>query len=253
MIGILCLGARAGYADDNEAGSGPETRLEEGLAAFEEGWFQQALELLKPSADDGVPVALHRVGKMHGDGLGVPEDPALAAELFRAAADRAAVADPQDGITYRRAVYDLARQARLGQGQPIDLDRAECFYRIAADMGDPEAQWELFRLLTSLPGISLSAGGWLDRAVRQGHTRSMAFRGITEVMNPYGDFVRGYTLFLIARERDEALGKSNWDLALSFEDAARVDGLALAKMQLGNWRAILEAPPARFHDQQNAC
>ena len=80
--------------------------VEEGKAAWNEGHFANAMEILRPLAVAGDPAAQFLVGLMYESGQGVPEDLAEGVRWFEAAAEKGS-AD---------ALYSLCQDLSLGGG-----------------------------------------------------------------------------------------------------------------------------------------
>ena len=80
--------------------------LEDGQAAWNEGHFAKAMEILRPLADAGNPAAQYRVGWMYDTGQGVPEDIAEADKWFKAAAETG----------HSDAMFSLCQDFALGGG-----------------------------------------------------------------------------------------------------------------------------------------
>ena len=85
------------------ASAGP---LEDGQAAWNEGRFAKAMEILRPLADAGNPAAQYRVGWMYDTGQGVPQDIAEAHKWFKAAAETG----------HSDAMFSLCQDLALGGG-----------------------------------------------------------------------------------------------------------------------------------------
>lgn len=60
--------------------------LNDGLAAFQAGRYEQAFELWKPLAESGDPDAQYNIGLLFQNGLGVKKNSRFARQLFMAAA-----------------------------------------------------------------------------------------------------------------------------------------------------------------------
>ncbi len=69
------------------AGADEERRFAEGLAAYDAGDFETAVEAWRPLAEAGNPEAQVSLAEIYLNGLGVAADPALGAALYRRAAE----------------------------------------------------------------------------------------------------------------------------------------------------------------------
>jgi len=105
----------------------PVTRADfaEGLAAFDAGDYQDALEAWRQLAEAGDPEAQIALAGLYRGGLGLPADLAAAARWYRRAAEQGeAVAQLNLGDLYSRGV-----------GVPRDLVRAHLWLSLAAAQG----------------------------------------------------------------------------------------------------------------------
>src|SRR3982750_2621220 len=87
--------------------------------AYQRGMYKTAFDLAtKRAQDSGDPKAMTMLGELYSNGMGVKRD-------------------------YAKAAYNLALLYREGQPLPQDLKRAAELFRLAADAGNPEAQYAL--------------------------------------------------------------------------------------------------------------
>jgi TPR repeat protein len=107
--------------------------VEDVLTAFQRGDYAAALQILRPLAEQGDPVAQAGLGAMYERGQGVPHDDAQAFAWFHKAADQGNVGG-QDalGVMYRD-----------GRGIAQDYAQAAAWFRKAADQGQADAQMNL--------------------------------------------------------------------------------------------------------------
>ena len=96
--------------------------FQQGLAAYNRGDFQTALEQWQPLADAGDPTAQTALGEMYYNGRGVVADRATAASWFLKAADQGHIS----------AQYALGRLYELGDGVNRDLVQAYMWLHLAA-------------------------------------------------------------------------------------------------------------------------
>ena len=101
------------------AAAGP---LEDGAAAYQRGDYATALQILRPSADQGDATAQNSIGWMYANGKGVPQDYAQALVWYRKAAEQGDV----------RAQFGLGLVYANGHGVPQDYVRAHMWFNIAA-------------------------------------------------------------------------------------------------------------------------
>jgi hypothetical protein len=224
----------------------PTDALAAGIAAYEAEEYERAREYLAPLAMDGVPRALYLMGDMHWAGRGGAQDFAAALDHLTRAADGAATAEPQEPFTYREAVHRIGYLYRFGQGVVQSDAIAECLYRIGAEMGNANSQWNLSRVIREHPGIDEETILWLQRAAKQGHPKALANLGFIMAINPLDDRVEGLVMLLVARElgSDFAAEKLQEFEGLVFDGL--VDDLFTARERKWRWRAVPEAPPTAF-------
>ena len=99
----------------------------------------EAIRLYMPCADKGDKDAQNTIGFMYLMGKGVPKDHELALKLLKASAEAGCA----------KAAYRLGYMYDTGQGDSEqDLDEAVVWYRRGADLGDPEAQYQLAGILS---------------------------------------------------------------------------------------------------------
>ena len=114
--------------------NGQANQFNEGLAAYEAGYYQKALNRIKPLAEQGYPDAQFSLGKMYSNGNGVPKNDTKALKWFRKAAEQ--------GHTLAQTILG-AIYLWEGQGTPKDYVEAVRWYRRAAEQGNPNAQFSL--------------------------------------------------------------------------------------------------------------
>src|SRR5207253_1665554 len=146
--------------------------------------------------------------RMASDGLAKLLDVAI--ESYREGDDRAAALifgelAAQGAVV---AQFYLGRMYEVGRGVAHSFERAEHWYRAAADLGLPEAQNNLGRLCArGLAGDASEAETWLVRAAEQGNEDAQL--GLAEHYSDRGDRVRAYAWSLVAARGGNAAGASN--------------------------------------------
>ena len=118
MLALACLSASgtAVFAHN----------YDKGLAAYERGDFEEALQEWRPLAEQGNAEAQHRLGYMYLIGEGVLEDDAEAERWFRFAAERGDI----------RAQGNLGLKYKKGEGVPQNDVLAHMWLSIAAANGN---------------------------------------------------------------------------------------------------------------------
>jgi TPR repeat protein/tRNA A-37 threonylcarbamoyl transferase component Bud32 len=96
-----------------------------GSEAWASGDFAQALKLLMPAAEQGNPVAQHRIGVMYVMGQEVPQDNGQATYWFRKAADQG----------QGESQYSMGLRYLWGQSVAQDYKAAVRWFTLAADQG----------------------------------------------------------------------------------------------------------------------
>src|SRR5215467_15991684 len=114
----------------------PPRPLIDGIAAYENGNYADALAIYKALADKGDAKAENNLGRLYHDGKGVTQDFAEALKWFQQAA---AQGEPA-------AEYNLGLAYENGEGVPKDVMQAMMWYQRAADQGRAEAATNLGRL-----------------------------------------------------------------------------------------------------------
>jgi hypothetical protein len=99
--------------------------VKRGGEVWASGDFAEALKLLLPAAEQGNPVAQHRIGVMYVMGQEVPEDYAQATYWFRKAADQG----------QGESQYSMALRYSWGQGVAQDYKEAVRWFTLAANQG----------------------------------------------------------------------------------------------------------------------
>ncbi len=157
--------------DTNQAGTAVDNKikqLNDGIAAYYEGNYNSAFELLHPLAEDGVARAQFRLGIMYFQGRTVVKNTDLATQwiaralptILRAAQNNAAWAQSDLGTAYE-----------MGIGVQKDLGRSATWYKKAADLGYAGAQTNLGVLYGTGEGVKYDrqlAVYWLKQAAEQG-------------------------------------------------------------------------------------
>ena len=118
-IAILFAGGLLALALSGVATAGP---LEDGTSAYQRGDYATAMQLWRPTAEQGNAYAQNNVGLLYQYGQGVPQDFAQALEWYRKAADQGnALAQANLGNLYAN-----------GQGVPQDYVQAYRWFDLAA-------------------------------------------------------------------------------------------------------------------------
>jgi uncharacterized protein len=162
--GITAVVLSLGFAAPSAAAT-----LEDGLAAYERGDYATAIPIFRAFADRGNAVAQFNLGLMYEDGLGVPQDNAIAVSWYQKSADKRNV-DAQSRLGF---MYE-------GHGVPQDDAIAAGWYQKAADQGDAVAQLSLASMYEYGRGVPQNfavAASWYQKAADQGDARAQETLG----------------------------------------------------------------------------
>jgi len=166
-----------------------------GLTAFKNKEYSRAYHEWKAAADSGNAEAQFDLGVLYAQGLGVRRDLTEASYWYRRSAEQGnAEAQFALGQMYSRGwgaprdISDAVRWLQMansvesdgpptdwanieGYGMPQDDEVAAYWYRLAADKGHPEAQFNLARLYASGHGVKKDeeqAARWISASAAQG-------------------------------------------------------------------------------------
>ena len=116
---ILCIATILSLCSSAARADG----LEDGIEAHHKSNYAQALELLRPIAEEGNIIAQGLLGQMYLKGEGVTQDYQQAAKWYRLAAEQ--------GDAYSQ--YNLGSSYFYGAGVTQDYQQAAKWYRLAAE------------------------------------------------------------------------------------------------------------------------
>lgn len=192
--------------------------------------YEEALKWLRKAADQGLPIACWHLGMHYKHGINVPQNFTTAYSWFNKAAEKGlSEAIYEIGLMYRHGVvvakdykrafeffekassHIIPAMGQLGKcysegiGCEKDVHKAFECYRMAAEAGDAEAQYDLaicFRHGESVPQNIPEAIKWYEKAIAQGHSGAMSNLGIL-YDNGIGvekDFERAFELYKMGAE-----------------------------------------------------
>jgi|GEM_PF-3814672 len=101
--------------------------------AYGRGDYSEALELILPVAEKGIPIAQNAMGIMYAKGHGVAQDKAEAVRWWQMAAEQG----------FAEAQYNLGLSLAEGDGVPKDSAKAVLWWRKAAEQDNASAQFNL--------------------------------------------------------------------------------------------------------------
>jgi TPR repeat protein len=134
--------------------------------AMQKGDFKTALNELRPLAAKNDPNAQFLLGMLYDSGKGVAQDQAVAAKLYRKAAEQ----------KHLIAQLFLGVMLYSGQGVKKDYKEAARWLRAPAESGNDEAQFYLGSMYANGTGVKkdeAEAIRWLEKSAAQGNTRAM--------------------------------------------------------------------------------
>lgn len=156
--------------------------LKQGLQAYSDKRYTDAISLLQPLADKGISRAQHKVGYMLFYGRGVSRDRRTGVAIIQKALP-ALTRFANEGRLW--AQVDLGELYQNGIGVQRDISESIFWYRLAADKGYPQAQTKMGNAYRRGRGVTSNrrtAVEWFQRAAKQGDqeaVRSLRQMGIS--------------------------------------------------------------------------
>ncbi|MCH5551887.1 sel1 repeat family protein [Pseudomonas syringae pv. syringae] len=93
------------------------------------------------------------------------------------------------------AYYDMGHYLEIGYGVKKDISSSRAYFRRAADLGNPDAQYYIAELLTKVPNTADIMQSMYKCAMEQGHSMAgRRYASYASVTNGYKDAVAGYQL-----------------------------------------------------------
>jgi TPR repeat protein len=226
----------------------PPTPIEafrSGAQALRQGKTEQALTELEYAAEQGVPGAIWKLGRMYADGDGVKMNKARAYEYFR----RLTATHGDDSAGTPNARYLANAFVTLGlyhlDGIPGTLKSdpnvaREMFRYAAAYFADPEAQYHLGRLYLlgkGAPKDAIQAARWLRLSANKGDHRAQALLGSMLFKGEDVSRQAALGLFWLIMAKDAATPDETWitDMYTSALAQASDTERAMARKYLEDW------------------
>ena len=226
----------------------PPTPLEafrSGTQALRQGKTEQAITDLEYAAEQGVPGAIWKLGRMYADGDGVKMNKARAYDYFR----RLTTMHADDGSSTPNARFLANAFVTLGlyhlDGIPgtlkADPNVAREMFRYAASyFADPEAQYYLGRLFLlgkGAPKDAIQAARWLRLSANKGDHRAQALLGGMLFNGEQVSRQASLGLFWLIVAKDAAGPDEGWitDMYSSAVAQASESERALAHKYLEDW------------------
>lgn len=163
--------------------------------------FEQALRLFLEEAGENNALAMHDLGRMYADGLGVEMDANTAFDWYHKALD--AFQDIEAEKKHRYVEYRIGKMYASGLGTPQDYEEAAGWFELAASQNHKYAQYSLAGLYYRGQGVEQSFETALDLYRRSARQRV-----------PYADYE-------LAKMYRDGVGtaKNAEDAELHFEEA----------------------------------
>jgi len=198
--------------------------FEEGRAAYLEGDYPTAYEILRPLAESGNAEAQKMMGIMYDYGQGVDSDPEQAFRWYLRSAEQG---DPA-------VQYQVGAKYFKGDGIEQNYAEAARWWKLAADKGQAEAQFNLglmyFRGL-DIEQDDVKAADLFIRAAKQDHGHAQYSLG---VMYAYGrgiekDYSEARKWFTRAAEK--GIPQAQYNLGIFYENGYGIDADPLLAQQ----------------------
>ncbi|MDH4982258.1 tetratricopeptide repeat protein [Hyphomicrobium sp. D-2] len=181
---MLCLGAIGAWAAPAKYTS-PQDALDQGIGAFQGGYYEMAVDALQHAAQSNMFLAPYYLARIYADNNGSRTDHAKAYELYLKIAEEHTDVDPDDD---RRAPYVAKAMTRIAGYLLTGLPEANLkanpkiameYLREAAQFfRDEDAQFELAKLYLHGDVIESDvpyARHWLSVLSQKGHPGAQAY------------------------------------------------------------------------------
>jgi TPR repeat protein len=223
----------------------PLEALRSGTQALRQGKTEQALMELEYAAEQGVPGAIWKLGRMYADGDGVDLNKARAYGYFRSLTTM----HGDDSAGTPNARYLANAFVTLGlyhlEGIPGTLKAdpkvaGEMFRYAAAYFADPEAQYQLGRLYLlgkGAPKDAIQAARWLRLSANKGDHRAQALLGSMLFKGEEVSRQAALGLFWLIVAKDGAKPDETWITDMYTSALAQADDAerAMARKYLEDW------------------
>ncbi len=171
VTGFGCAAAFTAQAAPVLPAGATDKAMREAWTAYNIGEYKKTLRLIQPLAGDGNPRAQVLLGRCYENGLGVPQDMAVAAQWYQLAAEQ----------NDSEAQVLLAYCYELGVGVPKNPEAATTLMTRAARAGYAEAQFNLALYysqgLNQIAKDQKESFRWAKLAADQGYAQAERFVG----------------------------------------------------------------------------
>jgi len=209
--------------------------MKEAKAAYEAKDYKTAFKEYLPLAEAGNADAQYRIGRMYRDGEGVTSDYNKSIKWFISSAKNGTIP----------VLVSLGYMAGKGMGLSESISKENCFYRIAAERGSENGQWNLYMNLSDSFFTMKEAKKWLNRAVKQGQPNALGRQGALLILDPLNfDKTKGLMYLVLAQKYGDDPEVDEFIEETVADDSARKKQLEKAKAMAAKWKPVKEVPPA---------
>jgi exopolysaccharide production negative regulator len=224
----------------------PQEAFRTGTQALRQGRTDQALMDLEYAAEQGVPGAIWKLGRMYADGDGVKMNKARAYEYFRrltsSHGNESSGTTPNAGFV-ANAFVALGLFHLEGIPGVLKADpkiATDMFREAAAYYADPEAQYHLGRLYLAgkgAPKDAITAARWLFLSANKGDHRAQALLGSMLFRGDQVPRQAAQGLFWLTVAKEAASPNESWitETHASAVAQANESEKALAHKYLTDW------------------
>jgi TPR repeat protein len=223
----------------------PMEAFRSGTQALRQGKTEQAVMELEYAAEQGVPAAIWKLGRMYADGDGVKANKTRAYEYFHRLttmhADESANAPNARFLANAFVTLGLYHLDGIPGTLKADPNVAREMFRYAASyFADPEAQYYLGRLYLlgkGAPKDAIQAARWLRLSANKGDHRAQALLGSMLFKGDQVSRQAALGLFWLIVAKDAAGPDETWitDMYTSALAQANDSERALAHKYLEDW------------------
>ncbi|MBO6552539.1 MAG: sel1 repeat family protein [Roseitalea sp.] len=177
-----------------------------GFTAYQSGNKDEAFRAYRDAAEQGHSGARWKLAHMYAAGDGVAENDYEAFKLFQGIVREGAAPGSQESTFVANALVSLASYVQRGiPNSPVVANPAqarELYWQAAANFGEPNAQFELGRMLLYGEGGHADprqAARWFNLSAGKGHVGAQAMLG--QMLFERGQTVRGLSMLTAALNR----------------------------------------------------
>jgi len=202
--------------------------------AYDAKDYKTAFKEYLPLAEAGESDAQFWIGNMYRFGLGRTINYKKTVYWFFRAAENGDIA----------VIGDLGYMAGKGQGMKASKNKEICFYRLAAERGYRDAQWNLYMNLSDSFFTITEANEWLKRAVKQGQDNALARQGALLIVDPLNfDKTEGLMYLVLAQKYGDDPEVDEYIDEIVGNNPSRKKELERAKVLANKWKSTEEPDP----------